>query len=152
MQKHDQPQRAYVPLDGGRCVGEVVRASDPETGAIVAHTINRTQLVVDELLHRELIDGAQWAAAEALRGLHAQARAIPDARAVDPRRIGAGDQPEPDPIAEREFRRIMRVLGREARRIVQVVALDNERPAFDERSLGHVRAALEELARVMHMA
>ena len=48
--------------------------------------------------------------------------------------------------------RIMRALGREARRIVQAVALDNERPAFDEGNLGQVRAALEKLARVMHMA
>ena len=153
QQPKHQPDRRYVLLDRGRDIGEVVRGSDPETGEIVAHAVNRTQRQIDQLLHAGAIDGAQWGAAGAFYELYAKARAVPDVKALDPCVMGGGGaEHEPDPIAEREYRKIWRKLTPETRRIIQAIVLDDEPPAADQRALEIVRAALEGLAIAMGFA
>lgn len=148
----DSPaQPIYRDHNNGKDIAELVIDADPETGAVAAHQVNRTQTAYDRMLQAKLIMKHQWRAAHDLDQLWQRARPIPGVHAanLDKGQAGNGNH-DIDPEADRKLRHYARALGTARWRYIQRLVYDNAVP--HRHDWAATRGALQQLAREMGLA
>ncbi len=140
----------YRPHNNGHDVAELVVDSDPDTGAVAAHLVNRTQTAYDKLLRAKHIMRYQWQAAHDLDALWQRARPVPDVQAASMERTGRCETAEIDPEADARLRKYARALGQSRWRTIERLVYDDCLPARGY--LIPTRVALQQLAREMGLA
>jgi hypothetical protein len=143
-------------VNGGRDDGDLVMDSDPE-GAVVVHTINRTQRRIDRLARKGAIDAREYDAASRLRDAWERAGleiGQPQARDLETP-VGSGSS-APDIVADeaswRRYTYALAQLTRDERRLVVAIVIHDEDPvAWGKRrrclGLEMLRTCLDKLAR-----
>ncbi len=153
-----KPRPHRVVINNGHNTAEMVRDSDPNTGTPVVHAVNRTQLMMDQLLQDRLINRHHWQAANDIRALWLRARPVAEVMALDPSKIGhSASQSDIDPKADLELRKIVRALGKPLWTVIERLVYDNidprtwrGRPKYD--GMVVTRVALSALSDEMGMS
>jgi hypothetical protein len=156
-----KPQRKTMVLrkeavNGGRDDGDLVMDADPD-GAVVVHTVNRTQRRIDRLARKGMIDAREYDAGGRLRDAWERAGLAigqPQSRDLETP-VGSGSG-VPDIVAdEAAWRRYTHALGRltrdERRLVVAIVVHDEDPVAWGRRrrclGVEMLRTCLDKLAR-----
>lgn len=158
MPRKRKPKRS-IQINNGHDIAERERGSDPDRGTPVVHTINRTQLVMDRLLNKHLIELTHWQAANDLRSLFVQARPGSFIAASDPGNIrvsGAEYEPGVNLEAAKKLGALRSALGVHLWSVAERLVYQDldprdwgKRPKFD--GMVVTRAALSVLAEEMGM-
>ena len=142
-------QPIYRSHNNGHDTAELVTDSDPDTGTVTHHLVNRTQTAYDKLLRAKHIMRYQWQAAHDLDELWQRARPVPDAQAASLERSSPSHATDIDPEADAKLRHYARALGQLRWRTIERLVYDDRLPARGY--LIPTRVALQQLAREMSL-